>query len=65
MILDQQEEAEVLEEISEDYSINEADGTNIKIYEKGIAGQTDFPCLCAKYDENDDFIGKYPIFHSW
>lgn len=43
-------------EISEDFSIVEADDSNIKVYEKGIAGQTDYPCLCAKFDENDEYI---------
>lgn len=56
MILDQQLEDEKQVEISEEFTIKEADGTDIKVYEKGIAGQPDFPCLCAKFDDNDEFI---------
>lgn len=43
-------------ELSEDFKIEEADGTDVKVYEKGILGQTDYPCLCAKFDTNDEFI---------
>lgn len=43
-------------ELSEDFTIKEWDGTDVKVYEKGIIGQTDFACLCAKYDNNDEYI---------
>ncbi|CAI2373344.1 unnamed protein product [Moneuplotes crassus] len=43
-------------EISEDFTITVAPDSDIKVYEKGIAGQTDYPCLCAKFDDNDEFI---------
>lgn len=55
MILDTGgEEDEPQVEISEDFTIKEGDGSDVKVYEKGIAGQTDFACLCAKFDENDE-----------
>jgi len=56
MILDLAPEDEELKQISEDFTINESDGSTVKVYEKGIAGQTDFPWLCAKFDDNDEFI---------
>lgn len=31
--------------ISDDYDINEAEGSDIKVYEKGILGGTEVPCL--------------------
>lgn len=59
MILEQGvDEEELKVDISEDFTINEAEGSDIKVYEKGIAGQTDFPCLSAKFDDNDEFIAS-------
>ena len=43
-------------EIREDFEIKEADGADIKVYEKGIIGQTDYPCIWAKYDKNGEYI---------
>lgn len=59
MILEQEDEEEHKKPLSEDFTINEAEGSDIKVYERGIAGQTDFPCLCAKFDDNDEYIGKF------
>lgn len=43
-------------ELSENFTINEADGTDVKVFEKGTIGSIDVPCLCAKYDDNDEYI---------
>ena len=42
MILELGEE-ENKKPISEDYTINVAEGSDIKVFEKGIAGQVDYP----------------------
>ena len=58
MILEQGDDEEHQKEISEDFTIDMAEGSDVKVYEKGIAGQTDFACLCAKFDPNDEFIAS-------
>ena len=55
MILELEEE-EHEREISEQFSIKESEGTDIKVYEKGIVGQTDYPWLWAKFNQNGEYI---------
>jgi len=56
MILELETDDKSKKKISEEYSIHEADGSDVRVYEKGILGQTDHPCLCAKFDGADEYI---------
>ena len=50
MILDLAPEEEELKQISEDFTINESDGSTVKVYEKGILYQAQK--VNAKYSCN-------------
>lgn len=45
MFLETGPDSENQKALSESYTIKHAEGSDIKVYEKGIAGQIDYPCL--------------------